>query len=76
MMRRFIFLDNRVEVGCRIYDEDVKQELIDTFEICWSDNVKARLFSAKQDNAYKKNHKPKVRSQFALYDYYKNKLNS
>lgn len=69
-------LDNRVEVGCRIYDEDVKQELIDTFEICWSDNVKARLFSAKQDNAYKKNHKPKVRSQFALYDYYKNKLNS
>jgi polyphosphate kinase len=69
-------LDNRVEVGCQIYDEDIKQEIIDTFEISWSDNVKARVFSEKQDNAYRKNNKPKVRSQFAMYDYYANKLNS
>lgn len=69
-------LDNRVEVGCRIYDEDVKQELIDTFEISWSDNVKARVFSEKQDNAYRINDKPKVRSQFAMYDYYLDKFNS
>ena len=69
-------LDNRVEVGCQIYDEDIKQEMIDTFEISWSDNVKARVFSEKQDNAYRKNNKPKVRSQFAMYDYYANKLNS
>ena len=69
-------LDNRVEVGCQIYDEDIIQEMIDTFEISWSDNVKARVFSEKQDNAYRKNNKPKVRSQFAMYDYYTNKLNS
>jgi len=69
-------LDNRVEVGCQIYDEDIKQEMIDTFEISWSDNVKARVFSEKQDNAYRKNNKPKVRSQFAMYDYYLNKLKS
>ena len=69
-------LDNRVEVGCQIYDEDIKQEMIDTFEISWSDNVKARVFSEKQDNAYRKNNKPKVRSQFAMYDYYSKKLNS
>ncbi len=69
-------LDNRVEVGCQIYDEDIKQEMIDTFEISWSDNVKARVFSEKQDNAYRKNNQPKVRSQFAMYDYYANKLNS
>ena len=69
-------LDNRVEVGCQIYDEDIKQEMIDTFEISWNDNVKARVFSEKQDNAYRKNNKPKVRSQFAMYDYYTNKLNS
>ncbi len=63
-------LDYRVEVGCPIYDEDIKQELIDTFEISWNDNVKARVFSEKQDNAYRKNNKEKVRSQFATYDYY------
>jgi len=69
-------LDNRVEVGCQIYDEDIKQEIIDTFEISWNDNVKARVFSAKQDNAYRNNNQLKVRSQFAMYDYYLNKLKS
>jgi len=57
-------------VGCPIYDDDIKQELIDTFEISWSDNVKARIFSESQDNAYRKNGAPKTRSQFAMYDYY------
>ncbi|AKA33998.1 polyphosphate kinase 1 [Flagellimonas lutaonensis] len=69
-------LDYRVEVGCPIYDEDIKQELIDTFEISWSDNVKARVFSEAQDNAYRKANGPKVRSQFAMYDYYLRKLES
>ncbi|MCK0188468.1 polyphosphate kinase 1 [Arenibacter sp. F20364] len=69
-------LDYRVEVGVPIYDEDVKQELLDTFDISWRDNVKARVFSEKHDNAYRKNNKPKVRSQFETYDYYLNKLNS
>ena len=48
-------LDYRVEVGCPIYDEDIKKELIDTFEISWKDNLKARVFSEKQDNAYQQN---------------------
>jgi len=69
-------LDNRVEVGCPIYDENIKQELIDTFEISWSDNVKARIFNGEQNNVYKKNEQPKLRSQFAIYDYYLNKINS
>lgn len=63
-------LDYRVEVGCPIYDEDIKKEIMDTFEICWNDNMKARLFTEKQDNAYRKTTLPKVRSQFATYDYY------
>ncbi len=67
-------LENRVEVGCPIYDADIKQELLDTFEISWTDNVKARLFNEAQDNAYRKNDKEKVRSQFAVYDYYLDKL--
>tara|TARA_R110002051_G_scaffold313926_1_gene390438 strand:- start:3315 stop:5387 length:2073 start_codon:yes stop_codon:yes gene_type:complete len=69
-------LDYRVEVGCPIYDKDIKQELIDTFEISWSDNLKARIFSEKQDDAYRKIKGPEVRSQFALYNYYEAKLKS
>lgn len=67
-------LDNRVEVGCPIYDDDIKAELIDTFEISWSDNVKARIFDEDQDSKYRKNDLPKLRSQFAMYDYYLDKL--
>ncbi|WP_268225114.1 polyphosphate kinase 1 [Sinomicrobium oceani] len=67
-------IDNRVEVSCPVYDEEIKKELIDTFEIGWSDNVKARVISGKQDNAYRENNLPKVRSQFATYDYYVQKL--
>lgn len=68
-------IDNRVEVSCPIYDESIKEELIDTFNICWNDNVKSRIIDAKQKNIYKRNDKEKVRAQFATYDYYKNKLN-
>lgn len=63
-------LDFRVEVGCPIYDQDIKQELMETFDICWRDNVKARVFSEKQDNAYRNSQGEKVRSQFATYAYY------
>lgn len=66
-------IENRVEVSCPIYDEDIKKEIIDTFNICWSDNVKARLLNDSQENEYRKNDKEKVRSQFAIYDYYLNK---
>jgi len=66
-------IENRVEVSCPIYDEEIKQELIDTYNICWSDNVKARIIDKNQNNKYKRNNKPKVRSQFETYNYYKNK---
>lgn len=67
-------LDNRVEITCPIYDASIKQEILDTFEICWSDNVKARVISKKADNAYRKNENEKVRSQFKTYEYYLKKL--
>ncbi len=69
-------IDRRVEVSCPIYDEDIKNELIDTFNISWNDNVKARIFSIHQDNAYRKNELAKVRSQFATYDYYLQKMSN
>ncbi|MDX1773739.1 polyphosphate kinase 1 [Oceanihabitans sediminis] len=67
-------IDHRVEVSCPIYNEEIKQELIDTFNICWNDNVKARILNAKQNNKYKRNNKPKIRSQFETYNYYLKKL--
>jgi len=67
-------IENRVEVTCPIYDKDIKQELIDTFEISWSDNTKARLLNPEERNAYRRNGLKPIRSQFATYDYYLNKL--
>lgn len=67
-------LDNRVEVTCPIYDIDVKREIIETFMICLSDNVKAREITKEQDNHYRKTEGPPVRSQYATYDHYLHKL--
>ena len=67
-------LDNRVEISCPIYDPEIQKEIIDTFNICWSDNVKARVISEKQDNAYRVDNNEPIRSQFKLYEYYLEKL--
>lgn len=68
-------LNYRVEITCPIYDNDIKEELIDTFEICWKDNVKARNLASYDKNEYEKNDKLAFRSQFKTYEYYKNKIN-
>lgn len=67
-------IENRVEVTCPIYDADIKNELLHVFDISWNDNVKARLLSHTQENKYRRNDLPKIRSQFAIYDYYAKKL--
>lgn len=68
-------LDARVEVTCPIYDDDIKTELIDTFNIGWKANVKARLHSETLENKYRKrpNEKP-FRAQIETYNYYRDKL--
>ncbi len=63
-------LDQRVEISCPVYDKDIKQELIETFDISWNDNVKARNHCRGMENPYRESKGTKVRSQFALYDYY------
>ncbi|GAL61621.1 polyphosphate kinase [Algibacter lectus] len=67
-------IENRVEVSCPIYDEDVKKEIIETFDISWNDNVKARILNDSQENQYKVNDKEPLRSQYVVYDYYLKKL--
>lgn len=65
-------LDGRVEVTCPIYDIDIKNELINVFDISWKGNVKARLHSEKMDNIYKKRtaDEPVFRAQQETYEYY------
>ena len=65
-------LENRVEVTTPIYQPELKKELSDIFNIYWNDNVKSRYVNAKKVNSYKKNNKPKSRSQEELYNYYIN----
>jgi polyphosphate kinase len=69
-------LDGRVEVTCPIYDEKIKKELIDIFDIGWKGNVKARYQSEKLDNKYKvrKGDEPVFRAQFETYNYHLNKV--
>ena len=68
-------LDRRIEVLTPLYDEDLAQELNDILNIQLSDNVKARIQDAQESNTFVK---PKVgeslvRSQYAIYNYLKEK---
>ncbi|GAA4038134.1 MAG: polyphosphate kinase 1 [Flavobacterium sp.] len=69
-------LDGRVEVTCPIYDADIKKQIIDTFNVGWKGNVKARYHSEKFDNKYRirKEGEPVFRAQFETYNYYRNRL--
>jgi polyphosphate kinase len=70
-------LDRRIEVACPIYDKDVQKEIRDMIEIQLKDNVKARIINALQDNMYvKSGDGERIRSQFELYQYYKQKAQS
>jgi polyphosphate kinase len=68
-------LDGRVEVTCPIYDQEIKKELIDNFDLGWKGNVKARVHSANLDNKYReKNSDPVFRAQIETYKYYQKKV--
>ncbi len=69
-------LDGRVEVSCPIYDETIKQELIDSFDIGFRGNVKVRFHSHKLDNKYRirKENEEIFRAQFETYKFYQSKL--
>ena len=69
-------LDGRVEVTCPIYDEEIKKQIIDTFNIGWKGNVKARYHSEKFENKYRvrAEDEPIFRAQHQTYNYYKDRL--
>ncbi len=69
-------LDGRVEVTCPIYDEEIKKQIIDTFNIGWKGNVKARYHSERFENKYRARAEgePVFRAQHETYNYYKERL--
>ena len=64
-------LDHRVEVACPIYDQNIKKIIIDTFNLSFNDNVKARIIDQYASLAYRKEGEIENRSQFTTYDYLK-----
>ncbi|ARW81463.1 polyphosphate kinase 1 [Aeromonas salmonicida] len=65
-------IDGRIEVATPIYDERLKQRIMDILELQLSDTCKARVIDADQKNEYvKRGNRRKIRSQVAIYDYLK-----
>jgi len=63
-------IDHRVEVGCPIYDETLKNRIIHIIELHFKDNVKARIIDKTNSNKYVTNSsKAKIRSQLAIHEY-------
>ncbi len=71
MIRNF---DHRFEAATPVYDERLQKELMDILQIELKDNVKARLVNSNPVNQYQKTgSKEKIRSQYRIYEYLKNK---
>ena len=68
-------LDRRVEVACPIYDDDLRKQIIDMFNIQWKDNSAARILNNRLDNRMKPKGKKRHRSQIEFYEYL-SKLNN
>ena len=65
-------LDHRVEVGVPIYDEKLKQLIVDVLELQFKDRTKARIIDSEQKNHYvRRGNRKKIRSQIAIYDHLK-----
>ncbi len=67
-------LDHRVEVTCPVWDEQIKQELIDILNIQLHDNVKARWLDNQLSNEYVRSSRKKIRSQVETYQYLLKKI--
>ena len=65
-------LDFRIEVGTPIYDETLRQRILDIIELQFNDTTKARCIDAAQSNNYvPRGNRKKMRSQIAIHDYLK-----
>ncbi|GAB5550902.1 MAG: polyphosphate kinase 1 [Saprospiraceae bacterium] len=68
-------LSHRLETVFPIYDQEIKQEILDYLQIQWSDNVKARIIEKDFLNEYAKGQSDlTTRSQIETYYYIKRKM--
>ena len=67
-------LDHRIEVGIPIYDPNIQQELRKIINFALNDNVKARIVDGRGKNLFKTKGDIPFRSQYKLYEIYKNDL--
>lgn len=70
-MKRNLY--RRIECDFPVYDDNLKQEIIDILKLQLNDNVTACLVAEKMTNVRIKNDKPLIRSQSATYEYLKEK---
>ncbi|KHS84103.1 polyphosphate kinase 1 [Pectobacterium carotovorum] len=65
-------IDYRIEVAVEILDPVLKNRVLETLDILFSDTVKARVIDKESSNRYvSRGNKRKVRAQNAIYDYIK-----
>ena len=69
-------IEKRVEVACPIYQEDLKNQVLETLEITSNDNIKTRLINNEIQNYFIGNSNKKIRSQWDTYKYFKNIINN
>lgn len=63
-------LDRRIEVACPVYDNKLKEEITEMFNIQWKDNISARVLNNKLDNPIRSTKsKRTIRSQIEFYKY-------
>ena len=67
-------IEKRVEVACPIYQDDLKNQILETLYINDNDNVKSRLINHNSQNEFIINSKKIIRSQLDTYSYFKNNL--
>ena len=65
-------MDFRIEVGCPIYDEDLKLRIMEILNLQLRDTIKARIIDREQTNQYvPRGNRKKLRSQTEIYRYLK-----
>ncbi|MFP9230844.1 polyphosphate kinase 1 [Pectobacterium cacticida] len=65
-------IDYRIEVAAEILDPALKNRILETLNILFSDTVKARVIDKESSNRYvSRGNRRKVRAQLAIYDYIK-----
>jgi len=65
-------MDFRIEVGCPIYDQDLKRRILDILHLQLKDTLKARVIDQEQTNQYvTRGNRKNLRSQTEIYRYLK-----